>query len=544
LHERWRIFLLLPGLIALVGATGQAQAATVERGPYLQLGTPSSVVVRWRTNLPTDSVVRYGTDPQNLDLWEQDSDSTKEHSVELIGLASDTRYYYSVGTSSEELSEGADHTFTTPPVSGQAKPTRIWVIGDSGTANSNAEAVRDAYLPYHQTRPTDLWLMLGDNAYSDGTDDEYQEAVFDMYPSLLTSTVLWPTLGNHDGHSADSDSQTGPYYEIFTLPKQGEAGGVSSFTEAYYSFDYANIHFICLDSHDTDTDPSSPMLAWLEDDLAATQAQWIIAFWHHPPYSKGSHDSDSSGTQTDMRANFLPTLEDWGVDLVLSGHSHSYERSFLLDSHYGESSTLVSANILDAGDGRVDGDGAYEKPPDFNAPHEGAVYIVAGSSGKVSGGGDLDHPAMFLSIRELGSLILDVDDTRLDVRFLRETGLIEDYFTLLKGGCGNPNCTTYTLSVAMAGGGSGTVSSSPAGIDCGIDCSEDYDQDTVVTLTATADPGSSFVDWSGDADCSDGQVTMTAARSCVAQFDLGGPRVFADGFESGDSSGWSSSVGD
>ena len=69
------------------------------------------------------------------------------------------------------------------------------------------------------------WLMLGDNAYSDGTDAEYQDAVFDMYPSLLRQTVVWPTLGNHDGHSADSDTLTGPYYGIFTLPKSGVAGG-------------------------------------------------------------------------------------------------------------------------------------------------------------------------------------------------------------------------------------------------------------------------------------------------------------------------------
>jgi hypothetical protein len=78
---------------------------------------------------------------------------------------------------------------------------------------------------------------------------------------------------------------------------------------------------------------------------------------------------------------------------------------------------------------------------------------------------------------------------------------------------------THTLTVGKAGTGTGTVTSSPPGIDCGVDCSQDYDEGTVVTLTATPDTGSSFSGWSGDADCSDSQVTMTAARSCTATFN-------------------------
>ena len=108
--------------------------------------------------------------------------------------------------------------------------------------------------------------------------------------TILRQTVLWPTLGNHDGRSADSATQSGPYYDIFTLPKNAQAGGLASGTEAYYSYDVGNVHFICLDSDDTDRSTSGPMMAWLDEDLAATTQQWIIAYWHHPPYSKGSHN--------------------------------------------------------------------------------------------------------------------------------------------------------------------------------------------------------------------------------------------------------------
>jgi hypothetical protein len=411
---------------------------TVTRGPYLQQGTPTSVIVQWRTAVATDSRVRYGDAPGNLTHVVDVAGSTTEHAVTLTGLDPDTTYYYSIGSSSGVLAGGdAEHFFLTSPVVGTAKPTRIWVLGDSGTANANAQAVANAYASFTGSTHTDLWLMLGDNAYNDGTDSQYQAAVFDMYPAMLRKSVLWPTLGNHDGVSADSSTQTGPYYDIFTLPTNGEAGGLVSGTEAYYSFDYGNIHFICLDSHESDRTPGGAMLSWLALDLAATTQEWIIAFWHHPPYSKGSHNSDSESQLIQMRENALPILEAAGVDLVLSGHSHSYERSFLLDGHYGLSTTLTPAMQVDAGNGKTGFDGAYKAVFDEAAPYRGAVYITAGSSGKTSGG-PLDHPVMVhASLNVLGSLVLDVNGNRLDATFVRENGSVDDTFTILK----NPdNC--------------------------------------------------------------------------------------------------------
>jgi hypothetical protein len=79
---------------------------------------------------------------------------------------------------------------------------------------------------------------------------------------------------------------------------------------------------------------------------------------------------------------------------------------------------------------------------------------------------------------------------------------------------------TFALSVAKTGTGGGTVASSPAGISCGASCSASYDTQTIVTLTATPDATSSFAGWSGDADCSDGSVTMDADKTCTATFNL------------------------
>ncbi|HKU77455.1 MAG TPA: fibronectin type III domain-containing protein [Pyrinomonadaceae bacterium] len=416
--------------LQLIGSDG---SASVTRGPYLQIGTPNSTIVRWRTNVATNSRVSVGTTHGSLTTNTDDASLTTEHEVIVSNLSPATKYFYSVGSTTQTLAgNDANHYFVTAPVAGSTAQTRIWVLGDSGTANASAQAVRNAYLNFTGATHTNLWLMLGDNAYENGTDSEYQAAVFDMYPTTLRQSVLWPALGNHDTAQSSNPPASLPYFAMFTLPTAAQAGGIASGTEKYYSFDYANIHFICLDSMTSDRSANGPMATWLRADLSSTTRQWTIAFWHHPPYSKGSHDSDTDPILAQMRQNILPILEDAGVDLVLAGHSHSYERSYLIDGHYGTSSTFTAAMKKDGGSGRIDGSGAYNKPTLGAGTHEGAVYAVAGSSGQISGG-TLNHPAMFISLNNLGSMVLDVNGNTLDAKFLRENGAIADYFRIVKG---------------------------------------------------------------------------------------------------------------
>ena len=154
--------------------------------------------------------------------------------------------------------------------------------------------------------------------------------------------------------SSNSTLETGPYYEIFTLPTGGEAGGSPSGTEAYYSFDYANIHFVVLNSNDVDRGITGDMLIWLQLDLAATDKDWIIAVWHHPPYTKGhqdSHDpSDSNGRLFDMRQDVVPILDD-GTVLLVRQYRYAAQATFLeipagkLD-YAGEAPLAVAAREL------------------------------------------------------------------------------------------------------------------------------------------------------------------------------------------------------
>lgn len=404
------------------------------RGPYLQNGTPTSMVVKWRTNSSNNSAVYYGTSVSNLNQIVTDASSVTDHEIEITGLDPNTKYYYAIGTTTDTIFGNGDaenYFYTLPNFGKRDQKYRFWVLGDAGTANSNQRAVRDAYYGFTSGTYTNGIIQLGDNAYSDGTDSEYQPAMFeDMYENMLRQSVAWSTLGNHDERSTDPVAETGVYYDIYTLPTAGEAGGLPSGYEGYYSFDYGNVHFICLNS-ELDPDSTGTMTQWAKDDIMNTTQEWIVAFWHRPPYSKGSHDSDSEGSLEDMRRQVLPILEKYGVDLVLTGHSHSYERSYFLHGHYGSSSSLTSSMKLDETSGEHEVDCAYMKKRNSSTAGKGTVYVTAGSSGKTSSG-SLDHPAMFLSLKELGSVVIDVENNRMDVIFLREDGSVDDRYAIMK----------------------------------------------------------------------------------------------------------------
>jgi calcineurin-like phosphoesterase family protein/purple acid phosphatase-like protein len=412
-------FLAATAVIASVQAVTGAQ---VVRGPYLQIKTPTSVIVRWRTDAPTDSRVQFGRVATNLNQAIQMSGARTNHEVNVTGLLPYTAYFYSVGSSTGVLASGGDYRFVTAPM--DSKPIRIWAIGDSGTGDGGPASVRDAYTNYTGSRYTDVWLMLGDNAYNASTDAQFDRAVFGMFPELFRQTALWPERGNDDSFLG--------YDDAFTLPRNGEAGGVPSGNEYYFSFNYGNIHFVGLDSTG-DVSTNGAMYHWMEQDLKANSNQWLIAYWHHPPYSDGSHKSDLDPTQIALRQNFVPLLEAHGVDLVLCGHSHSYERSYWLHGHYGFSTNLQPSMILNNGSGRENQGGAYIKRRDGPLANKGTVYVVAGNAGRpIAPPDSLPHPAMFFSLLDYGSVVIDVYGNRLDARELGSDGVVRDYFTIIK----------------------------------------------------------------------------------------------------------------
>lgn len=462
----------------------------VQRGPYLQLGTPDAVTIVWRTSEPTEGVVEVGASPDALPRRIASAARGTQHEVRVDGLQPGQRSFYAVGTPERRLAGGdAAHFFDASPPRGARVPFRAWVVGDSGTGDARQAAVRDAMLRETGPDRPHLALHLGDMAYGDGTDRQFQHNFFEPHQVVLRHTVLWPTFGNHEGKSSDSPTQTGPYYDAFVVPTAGEAGGVASGTEAYYSFDYANVHFVVLNSHDLPRRPDGEMLIWLGRDLAATDQEWIVAAMHHPPYSKGTHDSDRERQLVEMREHALPILEAHGVDLVLAGHSHSYERSFLLDAAYA-TPTVADGHVLDRGDGRPLGDGVYRKPA--GAAHAGTVYVVAGHGGAPLGG-SIDHPVMYFSEKAFGSALLDVDGDRLTLVNLRADGTRSDSFTLMKSAglvLAAPNG-----GEALAAGTAFTIRWADEGTRAAVRLDWSPDRGTTWHLLAAAAPNSGRYDW-------------------------------------------------
>ena len=475
---------ILSLIIATLLAPALADAAESQlyRGPYLQQATPDSIVVVWRTAGPTRPSLRFGDSPDALnqtvsgdaitlrvstdvqidgdipllykepaeDAANRDPDdddpstlaNTYQYEAQVTSLKPSTRYYYAV-YDGDRLLAGADsdHYFITSPPVGSAADMRIWVVGDSGTGDQEQADVHSAMQEFCQEtkRPLDLYLHVGDMAYGDGTDWEFQHHFFAMYHPTLRNTVCWPTMGNHEGHTSRGISGFGPYYDAYVVPTKAEAGGLASGTEAYYSFDIADVHFICLDSHDLDRKPDGAMAKWLVADLEEAQGNWLIAFWHHPPYTKGSHDSDIEGQLIEMRTHIMPILEAGGVDITLTGHSHIYERSMLIDGAYSTPTTAEGV-ILDDGDGHPEGDGAYRKSAGLN-PNEGNVSIVTGHGGaSLSRRGTM--PIMREIYVEFGSVILDIQGDTLTGTMVNRNNVVRDLFSIVKRGKVTPTRVT------------------------------------------------------------------------------------------------------
>jgi hypothetical protein len=417
--------ILLAIAMSIASSPGPSSAQSV-RAPYLQSPTETAITIAWRTAADAPSRVCWGSSPDALVNAAGSGAAELRHAVRITGLSPATRYHYAVGGGScpPPTPGDARDTFQTAPPRGSRAPFRMWIVGDSGTGGARQDAVTDAMIAATADRRPDLYLHMGDMAYSSGLEAEFDTRFFAMYEDVLRNVPCWPTMGNHEGINADSATESGPYYDAYILPTDGSAGGLPSGTEAYYSFDWGNAHFVVLDSHDSPRAPDGAMLTWLDDDLAAADATWLVAYFHHPPYTDGSHDSDTERQLIDMRQNAGPILEAHGVDLVLACHSHIYERSWLLRGAF-DTPTTAAGHVVDMGDGRFDGDGPYRGGAD------GTVYVVAGHGGAgVSGAGD--HPVMHFTEVANGSCLVDVDGDELTLRNIRYDGLETDRFTLLK----------------------------------------------------------------------------------------------------------------
>ncbi len=183
-------------------------------------------------------------------------------------------------------------------------PIRLAVAGDVGTGGDAAYRTAEAMDRREAESEYAALLLLGDNVYPAGDPDQLGRTVFDPFAEVLDGdTRLLAVLGNHDVDEGNGDAHA----VAIGMPSR------------WYATVLDDILVVSLDS----TRPADPdQLAWLDTTLAESDATWRIATMHHPAYSGGYH-----GSSHDVRAAFAPLFERHGVQLVLAGHDHDYQRS-------------------------------------------------------------------------------------------------------------------------------------------------------------------------------------------------------------------------
>lgn len=436
-----------PFLLSLFGFLMSLQwvfAQKITRPVFLQRPGMHEITLCWKTDVPVKcKVVYYNANNKSQSLEIEEQLAGVYHEVRLQNLLSDSKYVYSLFIGDQLFSESASQFFYTAPDSQTKQEITFWAMGDFGDDGKplyveNQKAVSEAFKAVNPGK-TDLWLWLGDHAYCCGTEEQYDRQVFNTYgPALMNNIPVMPAPGNHEYYATGSGQADRkiPYFDIFSLPTQAELGGIASKTEAYYSYDYGNVHLISLDSFGMDeglyrlSDSRSKQYQWLIEDLKANTLPWVIVYFHHPPYSSLSHVSDAEQELLDIRRNLVPVFDEYQVDLVLNGHSHVYERSFLMKNHTGSGLTF---NPEVHQTQKTNGNYSIENAPYINKT-EGTIYAVAGSAGRIDWNGlNIPLPCnAYTNHTEGGSLMIKVYDNRLDGSWITAGKEIKDHFTVFK----------------------------------------------------------------------------------------------------------------
>ena len=288
------------------GGITVAGAAVLHRKPYLQQVTDSSATIGWISTTPADERVDVSRpDGTSLETATGDRETVTVRSAgdnqmwaHIEGLQPATIYCYTLADASGALTGRIG--FRTAPAEDSTAPVRFLVFGDSGGGGDDQRTLADQMYEV----PYDLMIHTGDLAYTDGTISQLEDNVFGFYAPLFQHLSFFPAPGNHEYNTLSA----APFRAVFSLPGTNER---------WYSYDWGRVHFAVLD---TESDYAT-QASWLDADLAATKRPWKVVYFHKPPYSSGQHGSDTS-----LRDALSPVVERHGVQLVLAGHDHDYER--------------------------------------------------------------------------------------------------------------------------------------------------------------------------------------------------------------------------
>lgn len=332
--------------------------------PFLQYGTMSSMSVVWQTTAEATSEVQWGEDINCANQVPATANGTI-FTAKIEGLAADTQYFYRVVSKAANGQQIESEVSTFQTACGRGTPIAFAVISDTQKNPKVAGAI--AELAWAQ-RPHFL-LHPGDLVDKGKKDSDWREEFFPSMHPLISRVPLFPVLGNHEQNAKN-------YFDYMALPDP----------EYYYSFSYGDADFFMIDSN-RKVEPESEQYEWLEKQLAASTATWKFVCHHHPPYSSDENDygdlwKSNKSTRGDERVRQLvPLYEKYGVDMVWTGHIHSYERTWPIKENEAVQAGGTIYMITGGGGGGLETPGPY-RPFFQNHVRRAHHYVMVHIHGK------------------------------------------------------------------------------------------------------------------------------------------------------------------
>ncbi|MFI5148725.1 MAG: metallophosphoesterase [Bacteroidia bacterium] len=246
-------------------------------------------------------------------------------------VTASTTIYYSLYDSGTHA-WGSQKTFGTSPPLNSINFT-FCALGDCRDYPSTLTTISNLV----SARKPALTLFNGDLTVSGTTPSEY-DTFFSASSNFLANNLVYHAEGNHDAASPSTFSN------LWDLP-------VTSGTNLYYSTIYGNAIFITINSCDP---TNSAQLTWLQNTLAAAAANpaitWKIVSCHHPFFNTGNHTGDMDA----YRSTIWKAFDDYGVDLIMNGHDHNYQRSKPINLNAASVGTPVAQYGSNTGQGRCE----------------------------------------------------------------------------------------------------------------------------------------------------------------------------------------------
>lgn len=389
--------LLLVAATAVMAGQAFGQVEQVRLG--LNDESPSdSLIVSWYEQVPTPSDPEVTVTGPEGDEQRYAAEQVPGPAAGVVyeaavtGLSPDTAYAY-------QVADGFEGTFTTPPSNlTDGEQLRIVALGDMGITERSQNTVDTI----RELGP-DVVLHMGDLSYGEG-DQTVWNQWFEMTEPVAAEVPWLPAIGNHE--TLPPVTEVVYFEQRFALPNN----------ERWYSFDWAGVHIVALDTYSQSGYPYTgdqlweydEQLAWLEQDLAEhADATWTLVFLHEAPYSSNRH-----GPSERVQAAFDGVFEEHGVDLVLAGHDHGYERTFPLL-----------------------GGAPQSHDPDNYTEGEGVIHVVSGAAGQSLYTGWTDDPPDWSVTRNSLYHVFEMTITQQAIQgrmVPTEGDSFEDTFTLQK----------------------------------------------------------------------------------------------------------------